>query len=211
MANEQKEKSPEEVKREVALKNLGAANLMNIAAAYLVDSDKGWGENDNNVVEQYKYFPAFSSGVKAYNSEDGEEYDVLQDSILSTRSKGHRYSGNVSELKIMEDCALIMNESLSAVKVSDVMKLMGSKAPVQNDVYLNSLVRKLKPEEAASLTPEQKAAIKASAEVYTKLVGSYQSYLAQGAVMESLAESRKEIPKGLEKLLGVSEKKEPGK
>jgi hypothetical protein len=147
--------------------------------------------------------------MKAYNAK-GEEYNVMQNSILTSREDGQRYSGNVSEMKIMKDCAAIMQESLNAVKISDVMSLMGSKANVE-DAYVESLMPKISKEDAAKLSPEQKEGLNASMKLYQQLVGSYQTYLVQTKVSEALAESAKQIPKGLEKLLTVPEKKDGGK
>lgn len=204
-----KEKSAEEIRREVALKNLKAQNLMNMAASYLVYKNKDYGEEDNSAIEEFKYFPAFNSGTKAYNAK-GEEYDVVRNSILSSREEGQRYSGNVSKMKIMKDCAAIMQESLNAIKISDVMGLMGSKANVP-DAYIGNLLPKISKEELDNLPADQKKGIQKSMEAYQTIVGSYQAYLTQTKVSEALAESAKQIPKGLEKLLGASEKKDKGK
>jgi hypothetical protein len=208
MAEKEKEKSPEEIKREIALKNLKASGLMNIASSYLVHKSGQYGEAGDSAMEQFKYFPAFNSGTKVYNAK-GEQYDLIQNSILTSREEGQRYSGNVSELKIMKDCAAIMQESLNAVKISDVMGLMGSKANVI-DGYVGDLMPKISKEEMAKLAPEQKEAIKASMEVYQNLIGGYQTYLATKNVSEALAESAKQIPKGLEAILKAPEKKEGG-
>jgi len=202
------EKTSEEVSRDIALKNLKAANLMNMASAYLVHKTKEFGEADNAAMDQFKYSPAFSSGTKAYNAK-GEEYDVVKNSIVASREDGQRYSGNVSEMKIMKDCAAIMQESLDAVKISDVMGLMGSRVNVQ-DAYVSSLMPRMSKEEMDGLSDEQKKGIKASMEIYQSLIGGYQTYLAQTKVSEALSESAKQIPKGLEAILKAPEK-EKGK
>lgn len=204
----EKEKTPEELKREVALKNLKASNLMNIASSYLVHKSGQFGEAGDSAMEEYKYFPAFNSGTKAYNAK-GEEYDVVRNSILASREDGARYSGNVSEMRIMKDCAAIMQESLNAVKISDVMGLMGSKANVK-DAYVGSMMPKYTEEEVEKLSEKQKKEFKASMELYKSLVSGYQTYLAQTKVSEALAESAKQIPKGLEALLSEPEKKKEG-
>ena len=145
----EKEKSPEEAKREIAFKNLKADNLMSVAAAYIVHKSGKYGEAGDSAMEQFKYFPAFNSGTKAYNA-DGTEYDVVKNSILGSREDGQRYSGNVSEMKIMKDCAAIMQESLSALTVNDVMGLMSSKAGLKagfNSKYLRDLMPTLSDEE----------------------------------------------------------------
>jgi hypothetical protein len=113
-------------------------------------------------------------------------------------------------MKIMKDCAAIMQESLNAIKISDVMGLMGSKANVP-DAYIGNLLPKISKEELDNLPADQKKGIQKSMEAYQTIVGSYQAYLTQTKVSEALAESAKQIPKGLEKLLGASEKKDKGK
>lgn len=209
MAEKPAEKKPEEVSREIALKNLKASNLMNMASAYLVHKTKEFGDADNDAMNQFKYSPAFSSGTKAYNAK-GEEYDVAMNSIVASREDGQRYSGNVSEMRIMKDCAAIMQESLNAIKISDVMGLMGSKANVK-DAYVGSLMPRMSREEMDGLSKEQKEGLQKSMEVYQSIIGGYQTYLAQTKVSEALAESAKQIPKGLEALLKAPEKKDGGK
>lgn len=205
MAEKEKPKSPEELRREIALKNLKAANLMNVAAAYIVHKSGQFGTAGDAAMAEYKYFPSFGSGLKAYNPENGEELDVLKSSILASREDGQLYSGNVSELGIMKQCAGIMQESLNGLKISDIMKAMGSKASVK-DGYLSSLLPKMSEEQLAKLSPDQKKAFEESMNIYQTIVGSYQSYLATSKVSEALAESAKNIPKGLEKLLATPEK-----
>jgi len=199
------EKTKEEKRREVALKNLKSSKLIDIAAAYLVHESGQYGEVPDSAMEQFKYLPAFSSGTKAY-SPDGEEYDVVRNAILASRESGKRYTGNVSELGIMKSCNAIMNESLNAVTISDIMGLMGSKAELKErgNAYVNDLVSKLSKEELEKLPEEKKKAIVGSAQLYQTLVSGYVSYLTQKKVSEALSESAKQIPKNLEKILTES-------
>lgn len=203
-----KEKTPEELKREVAYKNLKAQNLMNVAAAYLVHKSGQYGTAGDNAMNEYKYFPAFNSGTKAYAA-DGTEYDVVKNSILASREDGQLYSGNVSEMKIMKDCTAIMQESLSALTINDVMGLMGSKAGLKagfNGKYLRDLMPNVSEEEFAKLSEDKKKEFEESMKTYQNLIGGYQTYLANTKVSEALAESAKQIPKGLEKILAETEK-----
>jgi hypothetical protein len=202
---EKNEPTQEEKQRDVALKNLKANTLMDLAATYLVYKNKKYGDEDNDAMENFKYFPAFNSGAKAYAA-DGTEYNVVQNSILKSREKGVRYSGNVSEVGIMKDCSQIINESLNSVKISDIMGLMGSKANVK-DAYLGSLVSKLSEDQFKKLPKAKQEAIEAQEELYGTIIGSYQSYLTKTKVSESLAQGAKEISKGLEKMLAIPEEK----
>jgi hypothetical protein len=209
MTDKPAEKTSEEVSRDIALKNLKAANLMNVAASYLVlKSKEVYGSAGKSAMDQFKYSPAFNSGTKAYNAK-GEEYDVVRNSILASREDGEMGTGNVSEMKIMKDCAAIMQESLNAVKISDIMGLMGSRVNVQ-DAYVGSLMPQISKEEASKLSKEQKEGLQKSMEIYQSLIGGYQTYLTQTKVSEALSESAKQIPKGLEAILKAPEK-EKGK
>ncbi len=205
MTDKSEEKSPEEKKRDVALKNLKASNLVDLAATYIVYKNNKYGDEDNDAMGAFKYFPAFNSGIKAYAS-DGTEYNVMQNSILKSREKGVRYSGNVSELGIMKDCAAIVQESLDNSKISDIMGLMGSKAKF-SDKYLGSLKTNISEEEFKKLPDDKKAAVLAQEELYNKIFGGYQSYLTKTKVSEALAQGAKEEAKGLEKMLAIPEEK----
>jgi len=211
----EKEKSDngKEAKREIALKNLKSSNLMNIAASYIVNENKQFGEADNSAMEQFKYFPSFNSGTKAYSA-DGKEYDLIKEAILNSRESGQRYSGNISERKIMKDCAAIMNESLSSIKIKDMLVLMGSKAEISEEyqnMYIGDLVPKMSKEDAKSLNDEDKKKIKNQAELYQNLIGSYQTFLTQKMVSESLWESSKQVTKNLETILMGDQEDKTGK
>ncbi len=208
----EKEKLQEDIKkekeREVALKNL-KAGLVDVGASYFVHKSEDYGKADNSAMENYKYFPAFNSGIKSYD-ENGDEYDVLQNSVLASREEDSRYSGNVSELKIMKDCAAIIGESLNSIKVSDLVSLMGADMKLKDkfkNAYVSDIApKKMSKEEYNKLHDEQKKAMKASLEVYQNLIESYQTYLVRTKVSEAMAESAKEIPKGLEAILAEPEK-----
>lgn len=205
--NKDKPKSPEEISREISLKNLKANNLVNIAAAYFVHKSGQFGEAGDAAMEEYKYLPAFGSATEAYDPKTGEKFDVLKNSIIGSREDGQRYSGNISELGIMKQCAGVVQESLGNLMISDVMKAMGSKAKVKDGYMSKLLPPKMSEDELAKLPAEQKKAIEESFKLYQTLIGSYQSYLATSKVSEALAESAKSIPKGLEKMLAVPDKK----
>ncbi len=203
MAKEE-EKTKEEQRREVALKNLKSSKLIDMATSYMAHKSGAYGEAGNSAMEEFKYLPAFNSNVKAYN-EKGEEYSVIQNSILASREDGERYSGNVSEKRIMKSCAAIIQESLNAVTIEDLMKAMGSKAEIKDElknIYVGDLAhRNISKEQADELSEDEKKAIAQSQDLYKTLVGSYQTYITQKAVSEALSEGAKRIPKNLEKIL----------
>jgi hypothetical protein len=210
MADDKGKKTPEEENREIALKNLKATNLMNVATAYLVHKGGQYGKAGDLAMQEFKYFPAFDSGLKAYAA-DGTEYDVMKSSILKSRDGDELYSGNVSEMRIMKECAgIAFDNSLKFLTVNDIMGFVGSKTALDKKYdgkFLGDLLPKVSEEELAKLPEDKQKAIFESQQLYQQIVGSYQAYLSSTKVSEALAESAKTIPKGLEKLLGESDKK----
>ncbi|KHO55061.1 MAG: hypothetical protein QT10_C0007G0047 [archaeon GW2011_AR19] len=82
MTNQPTPQEIEEAKeriRKIALKNLKAGNLMNLASAFLVEESGGYGEAGGSAVEKFKYLPSFNSGLKNYDLESGEENDLFRD------------------------------------------------------------------------------------------------------------------------------------
>src|SRR3989344_7756025 len=81
-------KESEEAKeriRKIALKNLKAGNLMNLASAFLVEESEAYGEAGGSAVEKFKYWPSWNSNLKNYDLESGEEKNLFTDSILNSR------------------------------------------------------------------------------------------------------------------------------
>src|SRR3989338_5898039 len=214
---EQKTPTPKEIEeakeriRKIALKNLKAGNLMNLASAFLVEESGGYGEAGGSAVEKFKYLPSFNSGLKNYNLESGEENDLFRDSILASRQgagngkPGKRYSGSFKEYDIMQDCAGIMRESLDKIKVSDLYsELMGGSKKVKGelkDLYIGEIIPKMPQEEFDKLTDDKKKKIQEKIEIYNKLTLAYQTYLTDKAVSESLGERKSSTLKNLEKIL----------
>src|SRR3989338_10789693 len=211
MTNPQKiptQKEIEEAKeriRTIALKNLKAGDLMNLASAFLVEESGVYGEAGGSAVEKFKYWPSFNSNLKNYDLESGEEKNLFKNAILKSRQEDEIYSGNVSELGIMKDCAEIMQNSLDQIKISDLYsELMGGSKKVKGelkDVYIGELKPQLSQAEFDKLTPDKKKGIQASQELYKTLVTAYQTYLTDKAVSESLGERKSSTLKNLEKIL----------
>ena len=191
--------------RKIALKNLKAENLMNLAGAFLVHESGQYGEGGDSAVEEFKYFPSFNSNLKNHDLNSGEEKDLFRNSILASRQGKKRYSGNVSEYGIMQDCAGIMQESLDKIKVSDLYsELMGGIKKVKGelkDIYLNELRPQISQEEFVKLSENKQKKIQASQELYKTLVTAYQTYLTDKVVSESLGERKSSTLKDLEKIL----------
>ena len=68
--------------------------------------------SDKVAVEQFKYNPAVLS-------ENGQKLMLTQ--LQNTRTNGQRYSGNVSEIKMIQDAAAIYTSSIASVTVGDVL------------------------------------------------------------------------------------------
>lgn len=211
MTKEEKAKAIADFKskqRDYALKNL-EANLVDVGTSYFVYKNKSYGNETNAEIRNYKYFPAFKSGLKAYD-ENGEEYDIMQKLLLESGEEDELYSGDISEKKIMKECAQIINESASRIKISDLVKLMGSEMDIKKefqDKYVGDIIpNKIKKEDYEKLSEGQKKARKAQEELYKTLIASYQGYLVKTKVGEASLESAKEIPKGLEAILAEPKK-----
>ena len=197
--------------REIALKNLKAENLMNLASSFLVEESGVYGEAGGSAVEQFKYFPSFNSNLKNYNLKDGEEKNLFRDSLLASRQgagngkPGKRYSGSFKEYDIMQSCAKIMQESLDKIKISDLYsELMGGSKKVKGDLkdlYIGELKPQISQEEFSKLSEDKKKSLQKGMELYETLIGTYQTYLTDKAVSESLGERKKSIIKNLENIL----------
>ncbi len=207
----QKTQTPQEIEeakeriRKIALKNLKAGNLMNLASAFLVNESGQYGEAGDSAVEEFKYFPSFNSNLKAQNLESEKEYNIFENAIRNSRQSNKRYSGNISEYGIMQDCAEIMQNSLNQIKISDLYsELMGGSKKVKGelkDVYLGELRPQISQEEFIKLPENKQKGIQASQELYKTLVTAYQTYLTDKAVSESLGERKSSTLKNLEKIL----------
>jgi len=175
--------------RQFALNNLKESAIVDLATAYFVEESGQYGEAGNYAVEKFKYFPAINSGFKAYDLESGKEFDVIQNSLLSSRNGGKRYSGNVSEYDIINTCAKIIEGSLGKVNVQNALKLIGSDKQVKEsykDKYLGDL--------AESENQEDK-------KIFEAIQGMYLRYLTDSKVSEALAENAKTTQGGLEGIL----------
>jgi hypothetical protein len=188
---EAEKKQAMESKREVALKNLKATDLNNLALAYQINATKDFGEADNSVIENFKYFPAFNSGAKFYDFETGKEVDIVKNSILGSREDGERYSGNVSEHKIIKTSYQVIAESLNSVKVSDLLDLSGEEGYKMKDNYNGKYVSELDKKEQQ------------------KVLETYMSYNTSNGLSDAYKQSAGETKKGLVSIL--TEPKEESK
>lgn len=185
------ENNPEEIRkaqREVALKNLGASHLTDLAGAYFVNSSGAYGEAGDSAVEAHKYFPALNSGGKFYDFESGKEVDLMRNSLLGSRQDGRRYSGNVSEFGIIKNSASIVQESLARVKLKDVLELVGSGKEVKGDYKDKYVSDLLNGDDGAKSIAKQ-------------VMGSYIQYFTDVKVSEALGENSKSVVGNLEKIL----------
>lgn len=181
---EQKEAEAKEKKRQIAMRNLGEETLQNLALAYFVSEEKDFGEADNAAVEQFKYMPAI------------KEDTILLDSLLGSRHGGKRYTGNVSEYKIIHDAGAIIQESLSRIKVADALQLIGSNSKIAgsySDIYLSDLLESKKEKDK---------------ELAKRIMDSYLAYFISSGVSDAYADRAKTVKKSLETFLTESTKEE---
>jgi hypothetical protein len=195
--NQKAEQEKKEARRQNALKNLQANPISNLAIAYFAQDEKKrfgeFGETDQGAVEQFLYRPSLK-GAGAYNLESGEQSDLVYGALLGSRQDGRRYSGQVSEYGIIQTGAQITEESLGAIKVADLMKLVGSKKKVPKelaDAYIADIAQ----------------SGKEGQEFAGQLVGMYITYLTTKGVSNALDKRAGALKGGLEKLVAPEEKK----
>jgi len=193
--NQKAEQEAKEKRREIALKNLGAKNLSNLAIAYVAQGENsGFGRADNDAVEEFLYEPSLRK-ADYYNFKSGKESSLIYESLLGSREEGRRYSGQVSEYGIIKTAATITQESLGALKVEDLMGLLGSEISIKID-YQNKYISDL----FASENEKDKKIAQA-------LVGGYMRYLTVKGVSEALGLRATAIRGDLEKIVSEEEKK----
>jgi len=202
---EQENKSPEEIEKEkenirkYALKNIKETKLPDLATAYFVSQeDSGYGKIDNDSVEKFLYSPMISSGVKAYDLASGEKADLVYNSLLSSRQDGRRYSGQISEYEILKTSAKIIQGSVGALKVEDIMSLL-DKSYIKGDKIKKNYRDKYLADLAVSENEKDK-------EVAQALIGGYLSYITAHGVSGALNKRVEDISSGLEKLVREEEK-----
>ena len=191
-------KEEKQGQREVAIKNLQSNSLMSLASAYFVESDSNYGEADSSAVEQFEYFPAINKGVNSY-SKEGQENDLIRNSLLSSRQDGKRYSGSVSEYSIIKESSQIILESIMSLKVEDVVNQVGYDSEIKEkykDKYLSDL--------SESKDEESK-------KVGQSLIISYVNYLKDMKVSNALKERANSVKGGLEKILKPEPENKGGK
>jgi len=189
--HEEEEENPEvkrRKQREVALINLKDTVIVDIAVAHYVENGE-YGKEINSTYEGAKYLPAMQEGSKPLQK-------AILRALLSSRQDKKRYTGTVSEYKIIQDCAKIVQESIDRVKVEDILNLIGSKKDV-NPNYSDKYVFEL----ANSENQIDKG-------VYEQIVADYHQYIIEKSVSEALGKKAKTIQGGLEKLLVEGPRKE---
>lgn len=181
--------STPETKREQALENLTKRKeLLNLAIYCHAKEDiRTYGDEGISALEAHLY----EDSLKNYlNSDKQSVYDM----IVASRANRKAGTGavNLSEDKIINDCYAIIQQSLLALQVKDILGLIEYKGNVKGkeNKYLSDL--------AQSKNEEDK-------KLAGILVGSYLQYMTSMKVGEALIQSAKSIPKGLEQIL-TSEK-----
>jgi hypothetical protein len=186
MADEKKQPTKEEIEkkraevREAALKTF-KGKMLDIATAFYVNSDKGYGEKDNAAVDEEIYGPAMGS----------DEYKNL---MRASRQGGMRYTG--SEYGVIQSAAKIVRDSLMSLTVQDILNLMGSKAKVREEFekgYMSDYVQ-------SGNDDAKKFAQQA--------IETYLNYLTQTKVAEALT---KRAQKGRASLEDIVKQEEPKK
>jgi len=186
MADEKKQPTKEEIAkkraevREAALKTF-KGKMLDLATAFYVESDEGYGKKDNAAVDDYLYSPAMGS----------DEYKNL---MKASRQGGKRYTGN--EYGVIQSAAKIVQESLMSLTVQDILNLMGSKVEVRKEFEKGYLADYMQPGNDDAKKFAQQA------------IGTYLNYLTQTKVAEALT---KQAQAGRASLEDIVKKEEPKK
>jgi hypothetical protein len=185
MADEKKQPTKEEIEkkraesREVALKTF-KGKMLDLATAFYVDNDKGYGEKDNAAVDDYIYSPAMGS----------DEYKNL---MKASRQGGKRYTG--SEYGVIQSAAKIVRESLMSLTVQDILNLMGSKAEVREDF------------EKGYMADYMQSGNDDAKKFAQQAIGTYLNYLTQTKVAEALTKQAQASRGSLEDIVKKEEPK----
>ncbi len=188
--------TPEEIEeakqnlRSIALKNIGQSNIPNLAVVYNSNREgSGYGKNDNDAVENFLYLPSIKSGSSFYDPQSGKDADLIYSSLVNSRQEGVRYSGQVSEYGILQTAAKIMQDSLLALKVEDILSLVNSSIEIKEDYqdnYISDLIES-QGEEGKKLAGY--------------LIGGFMEYITAQGVSKALEEKAGQIKGGLESLV----------
>src|SRR3989344_6759576 len=95
-------------KRKEALSMLKNDSFTDIAVAYIINTDNGYGEKINELIETYVYWPALYT---KYGSE------IVNNILLQSRTNCQIYSGSFSEKELIEFCSKAFEDSLLCLKV----------------------------------------------------------------------------------------------
>ncbi|MBU2616617.1 MAG: hypothetical protein KKB79_01390 [Nanoarchaeota archaeon] len=175
-------------KRAVALKNLKAEHLVNLAVAYHAQSENsGYGKADNDAVQKYLY--ANSLSPASILGEDGNEHTLIEKTLAESRQDGKAYTGQVSEYGLIKSAARIIQDSLKVIKVNDVLELLGSDVMISgdyNDKYVSDLME------------SEDDDVKTVAKV---LMGGYINHVVSKKVAEALGKRADDAKSGLENLV----------
>jgi len=175
-------------KRAVALKNLKAEHLVNLAVAYHAQSENsGYGKADNDAVQKYLY--ANSLSPASILGEDGNEHTLIEKTLAESRQDGKAYTGQVSEYGLIQSAARIIQDSLKVIKVNDVLEILGSDVMISgayNDKYVSDLME------------SEDDDVKTVAKV---LMGGYINHVVSKKVAEALGKRADDAKSGLENLV----------
>jgi len=135
MTNDEITPEQKETLRKVAMINLKDKGIKALAVAGLVEYDAGEGEYNKIAIDQFKYLPAIKKPT-------GKVGELMSGILLGSRAGGKRYTGNLSEVALIQKASEIYNGSLGAITVDDLMTLAGSKKEVAEDLkgkYLSEI------------------------------------------------------------------------
>ncbi|MEK6945494.1 MAG: hypothetical protein AABW63_01750 [Nanoarchaeota archaeon] len=196
--------------RGYALDNLGAkSSILNLAAAYFADRKNAYGDAGNSAVDQYLYQPTIDGGARYTDPQTGKEVGLMSQALLGSREDGDRYTGTLTERKILKKASQILAGSASLVKLADILQSMGSKVELKPE-YANVYVADVKDMKMSDLlgegaSEEEKKAL-GKVNVADYVLDNYTQWLTDTKVAEALTARAKDARSGLEEILKKPEK-----
>ena len=178
----QQEAEAKERRREIALRNLKSQRFMDLGALYMTttDSSRFGREITDAVGKHYDLSLASQEGAS-----------LMLDSLKRTRDDGRYGSGYLMEREIPQRVFTVLMESLSSVKVSDILDAIGSKVKAKSeyaDLWFDDFFKKYE-------------------DVAKGLLQNYRDYIVRSVAAQSIQGVADETKKNLENLLSQGPKK----
>lgn len=123
-----------------AIANLDGS-IVDLAVAHYLDERSGYGLSARDAVARFLYGPAIDASVK-FKDDNGKEGDLVRYALQKSRKEGQLYTGQISEMGLIQEAAQIVQSSISRLKVETAAQRLGYTKPIDNSYkgeYLSDL------------------------------------------------------------------------